>query len=162
MASKSSNQVKPIPEGFHTVTPYFLVNDTDGYKSFLESALGAKEVECMSTPDGKIVHASMEIGDSRIMFGDPMGNPPTRTMIYLYVNDVDSDYERAIGAGAKSVRPPNDEFYGDRSCCVEDPEGNYWCISRHVEDVTREETARRFGEMMKKAPSADNPHLSEN
>ena len=144
--------VKPIPEGFHAVTPYLLVEDAAGLIPFLEKAFGAKLLGRYDAPDGRLMHASLEIGDSKVMMGQAAAEwPAMPCMIHLYVEDTDAVYRRAVEAGARSIREPADQFYGDRSAGVADPAGNQWWISTHVEDVSDEEIARRHEEQMKGA-----------
>jgi PhnB protein len=139
-----SDLVRPIPEGYHTVTPYLVVEDAQGMLAFLERAFGATVLHRSEMPDGSVVHAEARIGDSRVMLGGANEEwPPTRAMIHLYVEDVDDVYRRALEAGASSVREPEDMFYGDRSGGVQDASGNQWWIATHIEDVPAEEIARR-------------------
>lgn len=144
--------VRPIPEGFHTVTPYLLVNDAAGLIPFLEKAFGAELLGRYDAPDGRLMHASLEIGDSKVMMGQAAAEwPAMPCMLHLYVEDVDAVYRRAVEAGARSIREPEDQFYGDRSGGVIDPAGNQWWITTHIEDVSDEEIVRRHEEQMKKA-----------
>lgn len=136
--------VKPIPDGFHSVTSYLLVEDAAGQIDFLKRAFGAEEIECHKTPDGSIMHAQVKIGDSIVMMGEPRGEfKAMPCMIYLYVNDADATFKRALEAGATSVMEPMDQFYGDRSGGVKDKAGNMWFISTHIEDISPEELAKR-------------------
>ncbi len=128
--------VKPIPDGFHTITPYLVVPDAAGLIDFLKRALGAEEIHRSAGPDGNVAHAQMQIGDSMIMMGQAKDEwKPMPCMLYLYVEDVDAWYRRAIEAGAKSVREVNDEAYGDRAGGVQDPAGNQWWIATHKQDA---------------------------
>ena len=138
--------VKPIPEGYRSVTPYLTVDDAKRLLQFVKEAFGAKERMVMPAPDGKIGHAEVEIGDSVIMLGDAsLGEFSSMPgMIHLYVEDADKTFRQALEAGAKSLREPRDEFYGDRSGGVEDPTGNRWWIATHVEEVSEEEMQRRM------------------
>lgn len=142
--------VEPIPEGFHTVTPYLLLHDIEGFLGFITKAFGAEVMQRHDTPDGKVMHAQIAVGDSPIMMGDPgpMGVMPGG--LYLYVNDVDEVYARAIAAGAESIGEPADQFYGDRQGGVKDSWGNTWWIATRIEDVSSEELARRAAEAMQK------------
>ncbi|MGE5647704.1 MAG: VOC family protein [Acidobacteriota bacterium] len=147
--------VKPIPEGFHTVTPYLFVSGAAKLIDFMKQAFGAKEVERMPTPDGAIMHAQVKIGDSIIMLGDARDQwAPMPTSLYLYVNDTDAVYKRALQAGGTSLREPADEFYGDRSAGVKDPTGNMWWLATHIEDVAPDELRRRAEAVMQKRRSA--------
>jgi PhnB protein len=136
--------VKPIPEGYHSVTPYLVVPRAGRLIEFLKEAFKAEEVERMSQPDGTVMHAEVRIGDSIIMMGESSDKfPAMPAAIYLYVPDVDAVYKRALAAGAASTMEPANQFYGDRNAGVKDPSGNLWWIATHVEDVPREEMAKR-------------------
>lgn len=142
--------VKPIPEGYHSVTPYIIVNGVDKLIEFLKLSFDAREVERLSGPDGRIAHAEVRIGDSVIMMGEPLGDSqPMPASIYVYVNDTDAVHARALRAGAASVRAPADQFYGDRSAGVKDQHGNMWWIATHKEDVPPDELKRRAEARMK-------------
>jgi len=137
--------VKPIPDGYHTVTTLLTVPGVNRLIDFLTKAFEGQVLFRMDGPDGKVGHAEMKIGDTIVMMGEPHGEfGPRPCNIYLYVKDVDGVYERAIQAGGKSLRPVQDQFYGDRSGGVEDPCGNQWWIATHVEDVGPEELNRRM------------------
>ena len=140
--------VKPVPEGYHTATPYLIVPGVAKVIDFLKQTFDAKEIhERMSRPDGTIMHAEVRIGDSPIMLGEPMGQfQPMPASVYLYVPDTDACYRRALKAGAASLMEPADQFYGDRNAGVKDPSGNSWWIATHIEDVAPEEIARRSAE----------------
>jgi uncharacterized glyoxalase superfamily protein PhnB len=143
--------VKPIPDGAHTVTPYLVVEGVPKLIEFLKQAFAAQEVGRMARPDGGVMHAEVKIGDSKVMMGEPMGDSKAKPCsLYLYVEDVDAVYQRAIQAGGTSVGEPKDQFYGDRTGGVIDPSGNYWGIATHVEDVSPEEMATRAAAMFKK------------
>lgn len=144
------SNVKPIPEGYHTLTPYLVVEDAGKVADFLKAAFGAKENHRTTAPNGSVMHANVTIGDSRVMLGGAPGQKPVPAMLYLYVNDADAVYARAIEAGAVPVMPPANQFYGDRNAMVKDPGGNSWCIATHVEDVSSEEMDRRALEAFKK------------
>ena len=136
--------VKPIPDGFHTITPYLTVPGVAKLIDFLKQAFDAKEIERMQRPDGTVQHAEVKIGDSIVMMGEPQGQCTARPgTLYVYVDDVDSTYRRAIDAGARSLTEPADMFYGDRNAGVEDPSGNNWWIAKHIEDVSAEELQKR-------------------
>jgi PhnB protein len=137
----------PVPSGYATVTPYLCVADAAKLIEFLKQAFDAQLLFKMDGPGGRIMHAEMTIGDSRIMLGQPAPGQETHAMIHLYLPDTDAFYARAIAAGATSVREPADQFYGDRSAGVRDPFGNQWYIATHVEDVSEEEMGRRMAAM---------------
>jgi len=129
-------KVKYIPEGHHTVSPYLVVPGVAQLIEFTKQVFGATEVYASKRPDGTVQHAEVRIGDSIVMMGE--GGPGGKHfpgMLHLYVEDADAVYQRAIQAGAKSVREPADQPYGDRSGGVEDAFGNQWWISTHVKDV---------------------------
>lgn len=136
--------VKPIPEGYHTLTPFLIIEGAAKLIDFMKAAFNAQEVSRMEGKDGTIGHAELRIGDSMLMLADAQPEYPARPcMIGLYVEDVDATYQRALAAGATSVREVADQFYGDRSGAVQDASGMQWWISTHIEDVTDEELARR-------------------
>jgi len=130
--------VKPIPEAYHAVTPYLVVRGVRKLIEFLKQAFDAKETEFVDMGNGH-VHAEVRIGDSIVMMGEA---EPAPASLYLYVNDVDATYKRALQAGAASRSEPTDHFYGDRSAGVTDPCGNTWWIATHKEDVPPEELRR--------------------
>lgn len=139
-----TRSVKPIPDGFHTVTPYLTVEGADKLLDFLKQAFDAKEVHRLTRPDGMIGHAEVRIGDSVVMMAESRDEwQPMPGTMYLYVSDTDATYRRALQAGATSLMEPADQFYGDRSAGVKDPVGNYWWIATHLEDVPPEELAKR-------------------
>src|SRR5262245_5842946 len=136
--------VKPIPAGYHTVTPYLTVQGAAKLIDFLKQAFEAQETERITQPDGAIGHAEVRIGDSIVMMSDAGGErKPMPSGIYLYVHDTDAVYTRALQAGAASIMEPADQFYGDRSAGVQDPCGNQWWIATHKEDVPPEELKKR-------------------
>jgi PhnB protein len=140
----TSSAVKPIPDGYHTVTPYLVVRDVPRLIEFLSQAFGATELMRAPRPDGSIMHAEVMIGNSRVMMGEPAdASPPTPACLHLYVVDTDALYHLALQAGATSLREPTDQFYGDRMAGVQDPVGNQWWIATHTEDVPPAELARR-------------------
>lgn len=144
--------VKAIPEGCHSITPYLIVPGVDRLVAFLKQVFDAEERERHLRPDGTIMHAEVKIGDSLVMMGEPMGQWAPRTgTLYLYVNDVDEVYRRALEAGGTSLMEVADQFYGDRSGGITDPAGNFWFVATHVEDVSADEMARRIQEMEHKA-----------
>ena len=137
--------VKPIPEGYHTATPYLLVSDADALLRFVVAAFQARIVEEHRDPSGRVVHADVLIGDSHVMLGQATDRYKTQPgTVLLYVPDADATYAAALAAGGRSVQEMATQFYGDRSGGVEDPSGVTWWISTHVEDVSREEMERRM------------------
>ena len=149
-----TSAVKPIPEGYHTVTPYLVVEGANRLLAFLEAAFGAKVLYRTDRPDGEIAHAEIQIGDSRVMLsGSQPQWPALPCALYLYVEDCDALYARALAAGAKSTQEPADMFYGDRHGGVIDPSGNQWWIATHIEDVSPEELERRSAERAAAPPS---------
>jgi uncharacterized glyoxalase superfamily protein PhnB len=147
--------VKPIPEGFHTVTPYLVAQGAGKLLDFLQQAFDAKVTDRMDGPDGKIGHAEVRIGDSVVMLADASGRwKATTSALYLYVNDTDATYKRALQSGATSVMEPANQFYGDRNAGVQDPAGNFWWIGTHVEDVAPEEMKKRAEAHMRKQAQA--------
>jgi PhnB protein len=144
--------VKPIPAGYHSVTPYLIIKGAAGAIEFYEKAFGAKELFRFPAPDGKIGHAEIKIGDSQIMLADEypdmgynspkaLGGSPVSLMIY--VEDVDTVFNQALAAGASVKEALSDKFYGDRTGTLVDPFGHIWHISTHKEDVSLEEMERR-------------------
>ena len=146
--------VKAKPEGYHTLTPYLVVEGAGRLIDFLEEVFDAEEQERIEAPGNLIGHAELRIGDSVVMVGDARGpHKPMPGMLYIYVEDVDATFQRALAAGATQVQPPTDQFYGDRSGGVNDPCGNQWWIATHIEDVPPEELKRRAQKMMQQAGS---------
>lgn len=138
---------KPIPSGFHSVTPYLLVKDVAKEMDFLTKAFHATERVRMRGPNGSVMHAEMQIGDSIVMMGKPQDDADLgKAMLYVYVPEVDATYRECLAAGGTSVREPKDQFYGDRTAGVRDPFGNDWGIATHVEDVSPEEMRRRMSQ----------------
>jgi PhnB protein len=153
--------VKPIPDGFHSVTPYLTVKGAAQALDFYKRAFGAKERFRMPGPDGKTLgHAEIAIGDSILMLSDefpgctnhsPQSLNGTPVLLVLYVKDVDAAFEQAVNAGAKVKQPVENKFYGERAGNVEDPFGHQWMLTTHIEDVSPEELkkrARKFQEEM--------------
>ena len=135
----------PIPQGFHTVTPYFLVRDGQRFIRFLEQAFDGELLARHDGTDGHILNAEVRVGDSVLMLGEPPEpHKPTQTMMYLYVPDADALYRRALAAGAKATAPMEDQFYGDRAGAVQDDEGNTWWIATRKEEVPAGELERRM------------------
>ncbi|MCY7410402.1 MAG: VOC family protein [Chitinophagales bacterium] len=148
-------KVKPIPEGYHTLTPFVMVKDADKLIEFIKNAFGGKEISVHKTPDGTIMHAELQVGDSRMMLGEATEKYPAMSgMLYLYAEDCDALYKKALECGATSLREPTNEFYGDRSCGVMDAAGNQWWIATHIEDVSPEEMSQREEELRKQQPGA--------
>lgn len=152
--------VSPIPEGYHSVTPYLIVKNAAAAIEFYKKALGAAELFRMEAPGGKIGHAEIRIGDSHVMLADeypdmgykgPESLGGTSVHLMVYVSDVDKTYPQAIAAGGKEIRPLQTQFYGDRSGTLADPFGHVWTISTHVEDVSEEEMKKRAEAAMKEA-----------
>jgi uncharacterized glyoxalase superfamily protein PhnB len=143
--------VKPVPEGFHSVTPYLTVRGADKVIDFLKAAFGASNVhEPMKRPDGKVMHATMKIGDSLVMLGEESETMKAMPcQLHLYVPNADSVYQLAVKAGGKSEMEPADMFYGDRCGTVKDPGGNSWTIATHKEDVAPQELKKRAEEFYK-------------
>ena len=137
--------VKPIPEGYSTFTPYFVVEGASDFIEFLKKAFGAEEIFRFPAPGGKLGHAEARVGSSIVMLADATPEyQPSRFNSYLYVPDVDATYKKAIAAGAQSKREPSNQFYGDRVATVVDRWANTWSIGTHVEDVPPDEMERRM------------------
>lgn len=141
-----------IPEGYHTLTAYLAVDDASAAIDYYQRAFGAKESVRMSGPDGKVAHAELEIGDSRVMLADPTpqssSRPPkeiggTTAGVFMYAESVDEVVQQATDAGGTVLMPPEDMFWGDRMGSITDPFGHVWHISTHVEDVPPEEMGKR-------------------
>jgi PhnB protein len=130
--------VKPIPDGYTTVTPYLIVEGAAELINFLKETFGATQRgDVMPAPEGKIGYAELEIGNSVVMISEAQGElKPTTTTLHVYVSDVDATYKHALELGAVSVKEPKNEFYGDRAGNVRDKWGNHWSIATHVEDVS--------------------------
>ena len=137
-----------IPKGYHTVTPSLCVAGAAKALDFYKKALGAEELMRFPGPDGSIMHAEIQIGDSRIMLGDEMPDQGAKSPkslggtpvgFFIYQENVDAGWKRAIDAGAKVVMPLEDQFWGDRAGCVEDPFGHRWWLAQHIRDMTPEE-----------------------
>jgi len=140
----TSESGDPVPEGYHPVIPYLIVEDGDALIKFTQEAFDATLVQRSTTPDGRLMHADLKVGDSHIMLGESNEEwGPTRSLIHLYVPDVDAVFAQAIEAGARSIRDPETMFYGDRTGGVEDPSGTQWWIATRVEVVSPEELQRR-------------------
>ena len=138
---------KPTPKGFHTVNPYITADGADKVVTFLQKAFGAEiDHEPMKRPDGKLMHATLRVGDSMVMIAEASERAKAMpASLYLYLPDVDAAYQRAIKAGATSVMEPADQFYGDRVYAARDPEGHVWSFGQTVREVSREEAERVSG-----------------
>ena len=152
-------KVKPIPNGYHSITPYLIVKGGAAAIEFYKKAFGAVEVMRIPGPDGKLGHAEIRIGDSVVMLADEhpeMGARSPQTIggtpvsILLYVEDVDAVFRQALAAGAKIQRPIEDKFYGDRMGSLDDPFGHVWHIATHTKDVTPEEMKKAAAELASK------------
>lgn len=144
--------VKAKPDGYHAITPYLVVERAAKLIDFLAEVFDAEEIERFAAPGDRIGHAELRIGDSVVMLGDARGgHAPMQAMLYVYVDDVDARYQRALAAGATAVQPPTDQFYGDRSGGVKDAFGNMWWIATRIEDVTPVELKRRAQAAMEQA-----------
>jgi PhnB protein len=136
---------KPIPAGYHTITPYLTVREAAKVVDFLKQAFGAElSHDPIKRPDGKIMHAQVKIGDSRVMLAEEseMAKASASTL-YVYFANVDDMYRQAVKAGGKTIMEPTDMFYGDRCGGVKDPSGNSWMIATHKEDVAPQELKKR-------------------
>ena len=158
-----AGKVKPIPEGLHTVTPHLVIRDASKAIEFYKKAFGAQAVSVHPTPDGKVMHADLKIGDSHVMLADEFPGAPclspqtvggTTNVLHIYVEDADLLYNSAVAAGAAALMPMTDMFWGDRYGQVKDPFGHIWAIATHTEDVSPAELEKRgaamFAEMAKR------------
>lgn len=144
-------RVKPVPKGFHSVTPHIVVKSGAAYIDFLKRAFDAEVIAQMPGPGGRLMHAEVRVGDSILMLAEDFpeyGQPPVvegrwPVVLHLYVPDVDATYARALAAGAQAGMPVSDQFWGDRYGQVKDPSGFTWAICTHKEDVTEEEMQKR-------------------
>jgi len=154
-----ANKVKPVPDGYHNITPYLVIKGAAAAIDFYKSVFGAVEIMRMPQPDGRIGHAELKFGDSFVMLADEypeiavvgpktLGN--TSVGLLLYVDDVDKTVERAVAKGATIKKPVADQFYGDRTGTIEDTFGHKWTVAKHVEDVSAEEMKRRMAAAAKK------------
>jgi uncharacterized glyoxalase superfamily protein PhnB len=149
--------VKPIPEGYHTLTPYFTVRDAVRAIEFYKQAFGAQERGVMKGPDGKVMHAELKIGDSIVMLADefpefgavaPESGGSTSMGLHIYVDNVDQAFDRAVNAGAKVEMPVSDQFWGDRYGKLRDPFGHKWSIATHVKDMSADEMKQSMDDAM--------------
>jgi uncharacterized glyoxalase superfamily protein PhnB len=140
-----STPVKARPEGYQAVIPYLVVDRAEEVIEFIKAAFGAQEISRMINPDGTIGHTELRIEDSVVMLGGAREQwKAMPTMLYLYLENVDDVFRRAVAAGGKALKEPADQFYGDRTAAVEDMSGNQWWLATHMEEVGPEELARRF------------------
>lgn len=147
-----TSTVKPIPDGYHSVTPYLIINGASDAIEFYKKAFGATELFRMAQPDGKIGHAEIKIGDSPIMLADefpemkylgPKSQGGSAVSLLIYVEDVDTVFTRALEAGAEEQKAIEDKFYGDRMGSLVDPFGHVWHVGTHTEDISPEEMEKR-------------------
>lgn len=148
-------KAKPIPDGYHSITPYLIIKGAAQAIDYYKKAFGATEIMRMAGPDGTVGHAELKIGDSIFMMGDempemgyraPQGSVPVGLM--LYVDDVDRIFKQAIAAGGRVDKEVQDQFYGDRSGTLYDPFGHMWTVATHKEDVSPEEMKKRMAKYM--------------
>jgi len=158
-----SEQVKAVPEGFHTLTPHLTVRDADKALEFYKNALGAEVQSVARMPNGKIMHALLRVGDSMLMLNEeapeygalsPLSTGGTGVTIHIYTDNVDAAFNRAVSAGAQVKMPVMDQFWGDRYGLVADPFGHQWSIATHTKDLSPEEMQREQDEAMAKMPPA--------
>ena len=151
-----SNPIKPIPQGYHSVTPYLIIDGAAKAVEFYKKAFGASEVMRVNQPDGRVGHAEIKIGDSIVMLADefpeidarsPKFYGGTGVSLHIYVEDVDAMAKQAVAAGVKEVKPVKDQFYGDRTGTFQDPFGHVWHIATHKEEVSMEELQKRMAAM---------------
>jgi len=151
-------KVRTIPEGYHAITPYLSIKGAADAIDFYKRAFGATEIMRMAEPDGRVGHAEVKLGDSRVMLADecpdmdfrsPKSIGGTPVHLHFYVDDVDAVVKQAVAAGAKLVRPVQDQFYGDRSGSVADPFGHVWHVATHKEDLSMEEIRKRAAQQKK-------------
>jgi PhnB protein len=153
-----ANRGRPVPEGFHTLTPYLVIAGASRAIDFYKQAFGAKERFRMPGPDGRIMHAELQVGDSRLLLCDEMpemGGRSPQTLkgspvsLFLYVPDVDATFKQAVAAGAQEKAPVSDMFWGDRYAKLADPFGHKWSMATHIEDLSPKEMMRRSEEAMR-------------
>ncbi len=157
-----SNPVRAIPEGYHTITPYLTCKNSAQAIDFYKSVFGATEIMRMPGPDGRIMHAEIKIGDSHVMLADEfpgMSSAPTPgalnpSALFLYLEDVDTTFNRAVAAGARVDMPLANQFWGDRYGKLTDPFGHHWALAQHIEDVAPDEMMRRSKEWTAKMAKA--------
>jgi PhnB protein len=156
-------QVKAVPEGFHTITPHLTVRDADKAIEFYKKAFGAEVLHVAHTPDGKVMHAALRIGDSMLMLNDeflefgtlsPLSFGGSGVIVHLYLENVDAAFERAVSAGVTVKMPLMDQFWGDRYGMVVDPFGHKWSLAAHIRDMSQEEMKQAQDEAMAKMPQS--------
>jgi len=153
-----TGKAKAVPEGFHTLTPHLTVRDADKALEFYQKALGAEVLNVARMPDGKVIHASLRIGDSMLMLNDEfpeMGGLSPLSVgvtIHIYTDNVDEAFNRAVAAGAQVAMPLMDQFWGDRYGMISDPFGHKWSIATHVKDMSQDEMQHAQDEAMAKTP----------
>jgi PhnB protein len=153
--------VKPVPDGYHTITPHLTVRDAARAVEFYKEAFGATERGAMKGPDGKIMHAELMIGDSIIMLADefpefgglsPLSTGGSSTSLHIYLDGVDAAFDRAVKAGAEVEMPVTDQFWGDRYGTLKDPFGHKWSIATHTKDMSADDMKRSMDEAMQQMP----------
>ena len=158
----NTNKVNYIPKGYNSISPYLVVKGAAKAIEYYKKVFGAKEVVRMDQPDGKVGHAELQIGDSRIMLAEEnpsmgqghvsaSGIGASPVSLYLYIPDVDRVIERAVDEGAKVLKPVQDQFYGDRTGFIQDPFGHLWGVATHIEDVAPKDLAERAKKVMQAA-----------
>jgi PhnB protein len=154
---------QPVPPGFHTLTPHLIVRDAARAITFYENAFGAQLLGKMLTPDGKVMHAAMKVGDSMLMLNDefpewgalsPVSSGGSGVTLHMYLENVDAAFQKAVSAGAEVKMPVMDQFWGDRYGIVADPFGHKWSLATHIRDVSQEDMALAQTEAMAKMPKS--------
>ena len=151
-----ADKVQPIPKGYHSVTPYLIVDGAAKAIEFYKKAFGATELMRFPAPNGRVGHAEIKVGDSHVMMADehpemgfrsPNSTGNTPVSLLIYTDDCDKMFNAAVAAGAKTLKPMADQFYGDRMGTLQDPFGHVWTIGTHIEDVSLDEVKRRMSEL---------------
>lgn len=145
--AKKGKKVRPIPKGYHSVTPVLNLADANAFIAFTKKAFGGKVRSQMPGPEGKLMHCEIEVGDSVVMVSDAVRDPVRTGSLFLYTENVDKAFSKALKAGAKSLMEPEDMFWGDRFARIEDPQGNTWGIATHVENVSPKDMKKRMANM---------------
>jgi uncharacterized glyoxalase superfamily protein PhnB len=154
---------QPVPQGFHTLTPHLIVRDAARAITFYEKAFGAQLLGKMLTPDGKVMHASMKVGDSMLMLNDefpewgalsPVSSGGSGVTLHMYLENVDAAFQKAVSAGAEVKMPVMDQFWGDRYGMVADPFGHKWSLATHIRDVSQEDMAQAQAKAMSEMPKS--------